>query len=137
MKRTLGITKELNVDHCVAILADYKFSKDWFYSFRWIPSRVFRNRLKAPGGYTPRMEAVYKAHKALSPSVVDVEKYGNEVTLHSLVTMPPHEYRHKYRELVEDWVENTKPDYPDGTCDNRKYMWKRKQQYTERIKGEI
>ena len=137
MRRTIGVTKELNVDHVVAIMADYKFSKDWFYSFRWIPSRVFRNRLKAPGGYTPRMEAVYKAHKALSPSVVDVEKYGNEVTLHSLVTMPPHEYRHKYRELVEDWVENTKPDYSDGTCDNSKYMWKRKEQYTERIKGEI
>ena len=141
MKRTLGITKELNVDHVVGIMADFKFSKDWLYSFRWVPARSYRNRLKSPGGYTPRMEAVYMAHKELSPTVAspyksigtDQNENGEqtELSLHNLVTMSSYEYRRRYKAIVEDWIKNAKTDR-SGKFHDEKYMWNNKRSWQEK-----
>ena len=136
MKRTLGITKELNVDHCVAILADYKFSKDWFYSFRWLPARVYRNRLKDQGGFTPRMEAVYMAHRQLSPMTPKGKKVDGEDICHTLSDykvhmMHPHEYRQRYKEIVENWIKNAETDSKGMVVPYDKYVWRTKQVWQE------
>ena len=39
MRKVLGFTSSLNIDACVPILNDFRNTKDWFYSFRWIPPR--------------------------------------------------------------------------------------------------
>ena len=39
MKRVLGYSAALNIDACVPVLNDFRNTKDWFYSFRWIPPR--------------------------------------------------------------------------------------------------
>ena len=141
MKRTLGITKELNVDHCVAIMADYKFSKDWFYSFRWLPARLYRNRLKDQGGFTPRMEAVYMAHKQLSPMIEATSKgkkldgeegLGQELSNYKIHTMHPNEYRQKYKEIVENWIKNAETDSKGMVVPYDKYVWRTKQAWQEK-----
>ena len=137
MKRTLGITKELNVDHCVAIMADFKYSKDWFYSFRWIPSRVFRNRLKDNSGFTPRMEAVFIAHKTLSPQVDGLarksrEILGKEMSDYRILTMQANEYRHEYRKIVENTIKNAETDARGMVIPYDKYVWNKVSDYKER-----
>ena len=142
MKRTLGLARELNVDHCVAIMADFKFTKDWLYSFRWVPPRFYRNRLKSKEGYTPQMEAVYIAHKELSPCSANTtyrteeNETENELHIHRLQTMPPHEYRQRYKTIVENWVKNTKPS-ANGRLYNDKYTWNNKEEWTEKKYGTL
>jgi len=67
LKRTLGFTAELNVDTVVAIMADMKAYQDWFYAFRWVPARMFANRLKTDSRHLEH-KLTYRAHKALSPT---------------------------------------------------------------------
>ena len=137
MKRTLGISNELNVDHCVAIMADFKYSKDWFYSFRWVPPRIYRNRLKSQEGFTPRMEAVYLAHKQLHPMTNDskIEKYGeeseNELSTYKTLTMHANEYRERYKEIVEDWIRNAETDERGMVVPYDKYMWHSRDKHRE------
>ena len=52
----------LNIEQVVAILCDYRLTRDWMYAFRWVPPRHFRSRLKAKP-FTSREESVYLAHK--------------------------------------------------------------------------
>jgi len=138
MKRTLGINKELNVDHCVAIMADFKYSKDWFYSFRWIPARVFRNRLKDNSGFTPRMEAVFIAHKTLSPQVDGFGRksgekiLGKEISDYRILTMQPNEYRHEYKKIVENTIKNAETDARGMVIPYDKYVWNKVSEYKER-----
>ena len=63
MKRVIGMKADLNVETCVAIMNDMKYSQDWFYSLRWVPSRFFNNRLKADGGENLENRLLYRAHK--------------------------------------------------------------------------
>jgi ribonuclease P protein 1 len=144
MKRTIGIIKELNVDHCVSILADFKFTKDWLYSFRWVPPRCYRNRLKSVTGFTPQMEAVYMAHRELCPSSASnksVSEEGEdedqeELNLHRLHTMPPNEYRQRYKTIVENWVANAKPN-ANGRLYNNRYTWNKKEEWNEKKFGQF
>ena len=140
MKRTIGLANELNVDHVVGIMADFKFSKDWFYSFRWLPARIFRNRLKAAGGFTPRMEAVYLAHHELSPLVHSVAKRqnvedGNEHIMsdYKMLRMHANEYRQRYKEIVEESIKNAETDARGMVLPYDKYTWKEK----EAIRGKF
>ena len=71
----------------VAIMADFRHSKDWFYSLRWVPARFFRNQLHSNNN--ARMEAVYRAHHELSPQ-----------TSEELMAMGAREYRRRYRETI-------------------------------------
>ena len=138
MKRIIGINRELNIDHCVAIMADFKFTNDWFYSFRWVPARLFKNRLKSPHGYTAEMEAVFMAHKKLSPSTPS--NYSNEngevneSLEHALINITPNEYRRKYKEIMETWLKNSDtskvPEY-------NKYQWHGKEHYTTSKYGHL
>ena len=57
----------LNVEHVVAIMADFCATKDWFYACRWIPPRLFRNILKS-APFTVKQEYVYLTHKKLHPT---------------------------------------------------------------------
>ena len=136
MKRFLGISRELNVDHCVAIMSDFKFTNDWFYSFRWVPARLFKNRLKSPHGYTPEMEAVFIAHRALSPMGCYSSERGesNESKSHYLINMRPREYRRKYKELMEKCLENVDTS---KVIDSSKYQWQGKKSYNEWKFGNI
>ena len=58
----LGMQCILNIEQVVAILCDYRLTRDWMYAFRWVPPRHFRSRLKAKP-FTSREESVYLAHK--------------------------------------------------------------------------
>ena len=134
MKRTIGLANELNVDHVVGIMADFKFSKDWFYSFRWLPARIFRNRLRSAGGFTPRMEAVYLAHRELSPLVHSVAKRQKEeddneplMSDYKLLRMHANEYRQRYKEIVEESIKNAETDARGMVLPYDKYTWKEKE----------
>ena len=63
MKRVIGMKADLNVETCVAIMNDLKYSQDWFYSLRWVPARFFANRLKTDGGRNIEHKLLYRAHK--------------------------------------------------------------------------
>ena len=39
MRKVLGFTAALNIDACLPIINDFRNTKDWFYSFRWLPPR--------------------------------------------------------------------------------------------------
>ncbi len=84
------MSAELNVDHAASVLADFRLTRDWFFSFRWIPARFFRNRLYATS-YSSSLESVYRAHSALSPQ-----------THLELTDMTPREYRRRYAEIVAE-----------------------------------
>ena len=82
-----SLEPELNVDHMVGVMADFRATQDWFYSFRWVPPRFFRNKLQSHA--SPRTEAVYTAHKALSPQSSE-----------ELIRLGPREYRRRYKEIM-------------------------------------
>ena len=145
MKRVLGLHRELNVDTCVAIMADFKFTNDWFYSFRWVPARVYKNRLKNPQGATTQMEAVFIAHRDLSPNgsfkkrEYDTdgsftENEGmNELALHELVNMSPKEYRRRYKEIMENFLKNPQANSKLlGQDVIDAYKWKQKEIHYEK-----
>merc|ERR1719431_1139296 len=90
LKRVIGMNCILKKEHVVAILADYRQTRDWMYAFRWVPPRFFQSRLKA-GPFPRREEAVYLAHKSLSPQIT----WSNEWCL------SPKEYRQKYIEFLK------------------------------------
>ena len=108
----------LNVDHVVAIINDFTHTRDWFYSFRWIPPRFFKNRLKS-GNYTSEMEQIFLAQRALNPS-----------SQTDLINLTPKEYRSRYVEFLRqsDKSPNFKPD-PE------KYRFKGKEAREERMYG--
>lgn len=89
------------------MLAEFKNSGDWFYSFRWVPPRFFKNRLKSGFGYTPEMEAVYKAQLRLTP----LEAFGEG----GLSQMSPKVYRQRYREIMESLM-------PKNAADRKKFV---------------
>ena len=82
----ISFTSCLNVEHCVAILDDYARTDDWFYSFRWVPARFFKNRLKS-SPYTLEAEHLFFTHKDLMP-----EGYETEIG-----RLGPKEYRARYK----------------------------------------
>jgi len=74
MKKVIGVSADLNVETCVAIMNDLKASQDWFYALRWVPARFFANRLRTGHSYNNKaynleeQKLQYRAHKALSPT---------------------------------------------------------------------
>ena len=81
MKRVIGMKADLNVETCVAIMNDLKYSQDWFYSLRWVPARFFSNRLKSDGGGNMEHRLLYRAHK--------VRIYHHQlITFDSYLTFP-------------------------------------------------
>jgi hypothetical protein len=102
----------------MAIMNDFTNTRDWFYSFRWIPPRFFKNRLKS-GHYTSEMEQIFIAQKTLNPSS----------QIH-LLNLPPKEYRSRYVEIMRqaDKSPNFKPD-PE------KYTFKNKESREQRLYG--
>ena len=69
LKFSYRFTHALNIETVVEIMLDYRRTRDWFYAFRWVPSRFFRNLLKAP--YTFKQEYTYLAHHKLQPEGFD------------------------------------------------------------------
>ena len=90
MRETIGFDDCLNVDTVVAILLDFYRTKDWFYSFRWVPARAFKNKLAHQHGYTFQEEYTYLTHRKLFPD--------NFVSENGF--MNPKLYRQKYSELL-------------------------------------
>ena len=80
----------LNLDAIVAIMLDFQRTQDWFYAFRWIPPRNFKNVLRSPGGFTFMQEYVYLTRRYLYP-----EDFESE-----LGALNPQQYRKKYEELL-------------------------------------
>jgi len=95
MKQVIGLKAELNVETCVGIMTDYKYSQDWFYSFRWVPSRYFHNRIIAG---SPHMEhrLAYRAHKFLSPT----QHLSDEITKRNR-NLSPRQYRDYYKRIMK------------------------------------
>ena len=92
MRKTIGLTAELNVEVCIAIMNDMKYSNDWFYSLRWVPTRFFQTRASGPGA-SQQHKLAYRAHQALSPNGKD----RNEV----LQALSPRQYRELYRRVMQ------------------------------------
>ena len=90
MRETIGFDDVLNVDTVVAILLDFYRTKDWFYSFRWVPARAFKKKLASQHGYTFQEEYIYLTHRKLMP-----ENYVSENG-----ALNPTLYRQKYSELL-------------------------------------
>lgn len=74
----------------MAIMADFRATGDWFFSFRWVPARFFRNKILSYGSSAER-EATYIAHSKLSPQ--------NHPDLQYL---RPAEYRRQYRKAMQE-----------------------------------
>jgi len=89
LKRVIGMQCILNIEHVVAIMCDYRLTRDWMYAFRWVPPRHFRSRLKS-GPFTTREETVYLAHKQLHPNMMFGDLHG----------IGPTAYREKYIEML-------------------------------------
>jgi len=66
MRKVLGFTSSLNIDACVPILNDFRNTKDWFYSFRWIPPRYIRKVVENRGMSKDEF-AIVEAMRKLSP----------------------------------------------------------------------
>lgn len=89
-------------------MADFKWSHDWFYSFRWVPARFFRNRILSQGS-SPSLEATYRAHSELSPQ-----------THEHLRDLRPAEYRRRYAAIMaevlpENWATDSRKPYVPRT----------------------
>lgn len=95
----------LNVEHMVAILTDFRATQDWFYSFRWIPTRYFRNKLIKDTGQV-KDEAVYMAHGKLNPT--------NALEMEHL---SPKEYRAEYAKIISE----TLKERPEGWSARSKF----------------
>ena len=90
MRRTIGLAAELNVEACIAIMNDMKYSNDWFYSMRWVPTRFFYQRASEPGA-SQQHKLAYRARQALAPGS------GKEW----VQSLSPSQYRHLYRKVIE------------------------------------
>ena len=95
MKRVIGMKADLNVETCVAIMNDLKYSQDWFYSLRWVPSRFFHNRLKSDNGGNLENRLLYRAHSMLSP----VHHRGEEVSARNRL-LTPREHKEYFNKIV-------------------------------------
>ena len=107
---------ELNVDTAIAIMSDFKNTQDWFYSMRWIPPRKFKHRLLGKT-YTAKMEALYKAQHALSPS--------SEICMRDSIDLPPKEYRRRFSEIMQEVTSAVRN--PSAHIPNTKYFPRAKQ----------
>ena len=76
-------------DKLVAILQEYRWSRDWFYACRWIDPSHFENVLRS-GPFTHKQEYTYLTHRKLCP----------EIPYDANWALSPAEYREKYAELV-------------------------------------
>ena len=112
------VAPNFNVDHMIAIMNSWAHTKDWFYSFRWIPPRFFKNRLKSMN-YTSEMEQIFIAQKTLSPS-----SYVDHLA------MTPKEYRTRYVEILKQ-ADNS----PNFVSDPEKYRFKGKEEREQRMYG--
>jgi hypothetical protein len=98
MKRTLGFTKDLNVDVVLPILNDFRQTNDWLFSFRWVPSRIIGQVAETRG--TPNDIGIYKAHRALCPTGIQTEnKFDGMNNI---------EYRRRYKEIVRNGLIHSK-----------------------------
>ena len=89
-KPILGFECVLNVETMVAIMLDYRRTRDWNYALRWVPPRFLRsNYLTKP--FTFRQEYTYLTHKKLHPS--DGFESPNGM-------LSPSQYMHEYRKLM-------------------------------------
>ena len=95
MKKVIGLKEDLNVETCVAIMNDMKYSQDWFYSLRWVPSRFFGNRVRK-GSQLLEHKLTYRAHKMLSPCSNISEEYSE-----SNKRLTPREYRKFYQMIMD------------------------------------
>ena len=100
----VGLSPELNIDHTLAVMADYRWSRDWFFSCRWIPARIFR--AQAMVNPSQRNEAIYAAHHKLMPS--------GEFEAH--LSLNAAEYRRQYQEILNDHKSsmNIQEDYDNN-----------------------
>ena len=111
----IGLNPELNIDHVVAVMADFRWSKDWFYACRWIPARIFRAQAMINPGH--RNEAIYAAHHRLMPSGESEE---------SNLALNPVEYRRRYQEILKEFKSESgiAPEEVDDR--NRRHRYKPK-----------
>ena len=103
MKKTIGLAADLNVETCVAIMADMKYSNDWFYSLRWVPSRHYYHRVEGGGG-SHQHKLAYRAHRFLTPNSPDA------VNGEKLANLSPRRYRELYQQIIESnsWEETNR-----------------------------
>lgn len=90
MKETIGFNATMNVETVVAVLLDYRRTKDWLYAFRWVQPRFFKNLMRG-NVYTGRQEYIYFAHKELNP----------KHPLDDNCVLSPAEYRRKFTEILK------------------------------------
>jgi len=113
-KAAVGLEARFSIDKLVAILQEYRWSRDWFYACRWIDPAHFENVLRS-GPFTHKQEYTYLTHRKLCPKT----PYDANWALN------PAEYREKYAELV-----SLAPD-------SNKLMWSDKYHHSKHNKGQI
>ena len=113
-----SIAPILNVDHAISILVDFTHTKDWFYSFRWIPPRFFKNRLKT-ANYTSEQEQIFLAQRSLNPNSFPEQ-----------LNMTPKKYRAKYVEIM-----NQSDKTANFEADPEKYRFKGREDRERRKYG--
>ena len=84
------------MDQIVAILADFRSTRDWFYAFRWVPQRKVGQVVKA-GSATRAQRGIFEAHSRLSP-----------LNNPKLVDLSKEEYKARYMEIVRDIVSSSR-----------------------------
>ncbi|XP_040579505.1 mitochondrial ribonuclease P protein 1 homolog [Lepeophtheirus salmonis] len=94
MKKMIGLNARLNVDHMIAIMCEWKNSRDWLSAFRFVPSRFFSNRQKSAAVLNKsrtenQMEIISEAFKSLSPKKTDD------------ILLPAVEYKKQMNELLK------------------------------------
>lgn len=86
----------------VAILADYRATKDWMYAFRWVSPRCFRAKL-ASQPYTFKEEFIYFAQRELHPETY----YHDNGRLNKL------QYKQKFLEILQQAPKDTALQNPE------------------------
>ena len=92
LRRVIGMQCVLNIETMVAVLCDYRLTRDWMYAFRHLSPRIFKARLLG-NPFTLREEAVYLAHSKLHP-------HGGAFCDNFMIG--PTAYRQKYIEMLKE-----------------------------------
>ncbi len=72
------------------ILNDFSYTRDWFFSFRWVPPRLFHNVIKS-GHSTRAAVATFEAQWTLNPQTNPLE-----------MKLTPTTYRKRYKDIMRE-----------------------------------
>ena len=74
----------------MAVMNDFRYSKEWGYAFRWVPARLFLNQIKVG---SPELIGHFLGHTTLSPEKSLANRY-----------ILPHEYIRRKKAIEDKWL---------------------------------